>query len=84
MQTELLAAYREDLELRNLATTKGHVGTVRAWIQWCTREGIDPLAVSREDFKAYLADRRQAGYGLRLSRFMWHPHVCSCHPSGGN
>ena len=52
---DLLEAYLQDLQLRNLATVKGHVLVASGWLAWCAEQGIDSLAVSREDLRAYLA-----------------------------
>jgi len=59
----LLEGYKADLELRGHAksTIDGEVFRVRCYLEWLDARGQDPVKVSRDDLKAYLALRRSEG-----------------------
>lgn len=61
----LVGAFIADLEVQesiSLHTARNYRVDLEAYLRWCARVGVEPLAASRRDVRAYLADMDAARY----------------------
>lgn len=51
-------------DVRNLShnTTRAYETDLQAYVDWCRREGIDPLRITHPEVRSWLAELQDAGY----------------------
>ena len=51
-------------DVRNLSpnTTRAYETDLQAYVDWCSREGIDPLRITHPEVRSWLAELQDAGY----------------------